>query len=765
MHKEPASGRRVALGQIILLSLLLSYAQAGDGIWSNAVDGSWTVPDNWVGGNIASGAGFTAFFTNSAGTVVNQDDPALILGNLSFSNGNYFVSNNTITLSGGNVVTVGTNSTATINSVLVSSGGLAKQGDGTLTLGATNTFMGALALNAGTVRLSGAIASSSVVFGSNSVPGGALVVANTSAIANVTNIVTHGGTLTLSIDSVLPNGTNISIVRSVWNDGPFTLVIDRATPGDGINHSFGTLIPWDKGIVTVSTGANTCGTSPVVSFSSMTNFGSFNNAVYGRMIPIGVNVRVGDMVPMAATVNDSFVQRFELDGTSADNQINGIITDNDNNNGTYTNWASIVKQGTSTWILRGTNTYSGATRISGGKLAGVTGGSCSRSTVTVDNVSGILSILVTNNTKQWTCAGLTFSAAGRLDFDFGKSIMPGVSAAPLQVTNSVTFTATPVVTVSGSTNLPAGDYPLMTWVSRSGTVPTNAVLPPHVAGGILTISNTTLMLNIVTNTMPLTWTNAGAGMWDTTSFSWKDSAGTSEKYQETLVSGDMVIFDDTPGPGCSTVTLNTAVSPANVLINSTNRNYAVTGSGRITGATGLIKDGAGIFTLNTVNDYTGVTVINGGTLAVAANGYLYGGACRSAFTNNGSLVYGSTATQTFYSSMAGTGSVTCMGSGTMIFAAAGNYTGDTKVYGGMIEVNQPSLASGSDVYLYTGGRLNLNFTGTNDIRFLYVNGWVYPKGTYGATGSGAQFIKDDIFLGSGVLHVSQGDAGMVIHVR
>ena len=158
-------------------------------------------------------------------------------------------------------------------------------------------------------------------------------------------------------------------------------------------------------------------------------------------------------------------------------------------------------------------------------------------------------------------------------------------------------------------------------------------------------------------------------------------------------------------------------------------------------------------------------MINGGTLAMGGSGCLYGGTGRGAITNDGLFVYGSAATQTFYTAVAGTGSVICTGGGTLIFAAASTYTGDTKVYGGMVQFNQPSLASGADVYVNTGGKLNLNFSGSNTIRYLHINGGTSIKGTYGAAGSGAEIIRDDIFIGSGVLDVSRGDPGTVIRVH
>jgi autotransporter-associated beta strand protein len=286
-----------------------------------------------------------------------------------------------------------------------------------------------------------------------------------------------------------------------------------------------------------------------------------------------------------------------------------------------------------------------------------------------------------------------------------------------------------------------------------------------VAGGNLTVSGSTLKLNIVTNTMPLTWTNAASGAWDTSAYNWKDSAGNSSKYEETLVSGDTVVFDDTPGAGNSTVSLNTTITPANITISNTNRNYAVSGTGRITGPTGLTKNGSGSFTLNTTNDYAGVTTIGAGTLMIGGDGTLYGGASRGTITNNGVFAYESTATQTFYGVMCGIGSVVCSGSGKLVFAVASSYSGDTKVYNGLFQVNHPTLSTNADVYVSAPGRLNLNFTGTNTIKCLHINGGVASKSTYGASGSGAKIIRDDVFSGNGVLDVTVGPPGLIIYIH
>ena len=50
---------------------------------------------------------------------------------------------------------------------------------------------------------------------------------------------------------------------------------------------------------------------------------------------------------------------------------------------------------------------------------------------------------------------------------------------------------------------------------------------------------------------------------------------------------------------------------------------------------------------------------------------------------------------------------------------------------------------------------------------LYVNGVNMPRGTYGATGSGAQFIDDDHFSGTGVARVIRDDLAnpLILRVR
>lgn len=151
--------------------------------------------------------------------------------------------------------------------------------------------------------------------------------------------------------------------------------------------------------------------------------------------------------------------------STASQTINGVISGNgalikDNNTGTLT--------------LAGHNTYSGATTVRDGTLWGVTGGSCSNSTVTVTNAPGTaaLGVVVNNTAQPWVCSSLVFRAGTQLKFSF--AVEPSPVTAPLRIRNNLT-TLTNAVVVVDPANLPkVTPYPLLV---AAGTVDTNAVPP------------------------------------------------------------------------------------------------------------------------------------------------------------------------------------------------------------------------------------------------------------------------------------------------
>jgi autotransporter-associated beta strand protein len=105
--------------------------------------------------------------------------------------------------------------------------------------------------------------------------------------------------------------------------------------------------------------------------------------------------------------------------------------------------------------------------------------------------------------------------------------------------------------------------------------------------------------------------------------------------------------------------------------------------------------------------------------------------------------------------VSGHGELAKSGEGTFALIGANSYTGNTVVQAGTLRFHQPSLTSTSDVFLTTGGVLNLNFTGSpNVIDLLFIDGVSQPAGIWGAVGSDAAF-DSPLITGAGRLHVSR----------
>ncbi|HWD18257.1 MAG TPA: autotransporter-associated beta strand repeat-containing protein [Verrucomicrobiae bacterium] len=112
---------------------------------------------------------------------------------------------------------------------------------------------------------------------------------------------------------------------------------------------------------------------------------------------------------------------------------------------------------------------------------------------------------------------------------------------------------------------------------------------------------------------PLVWNGNISPAWDFATANWTSNSAPGFQYQD----GDSVLFDSTL-TGSSNVTLDTVVMPSNVKFNSAG-NYSLSGSGKISGATGLTKLGLGTLVVDTDNDYSGATTLAVGTLQVGNN--------------------------------------------------------------------------------------------------------------------------------------------------
>lgn len=136
-----------------------------------------------------------------------------------------------------------------------------------------------------------------------------------------------------------------------------------------------------------------------------------------------------------------------------------------------------------------------------------------------------------------------------------------------------------------------------------------------------------------------------------------------------------------------------------------------TWSGEIAGPGSLTQSGAGTLTLGGINSYTGTTTVDAGcTLVIGGAGQLGAGSYNGAITNHGTLDFNTTADQSLYGVISGTGVLTQSGSGTLTLASGvHNYTGNTNVVGGILTLTGSSQINNSKVItIATGATLNLS---------------------------------------------------------
>jgi Concanavalin A-like lectin/glucanases superfamily/Immunoglobulin domain len=205
-------------------------------------------------------------------------------------------------------------------------------------------------------------------------------------------------------------------------------------------------------------------------------------------------------------------------------------------------------------------------------------------------------------------------------------------------------------------------------------------------------------------TGPITWGAAQMVLasTNTTPLTLPNAMGTVGGDQLIFVSSAPITFSGnwTNGAGTSRLTMNTAATKMII-------------GGHIYGSSGnILKDGPGTLVINSTDTNNNVTsTVTNGTLEVGASGQLAGSIVVS---NAGSAL-----------PVLQLDTVTSLNPNANLFLVS-------------------SLASGS---------VNLNFSGTNTIYALFIDGVSQPAGTYGSSSSTAA-NQNGIFAGSGVLSVA-----------
>ena len=309
---------------------------------------------------------------------------------------------------------------------------------------------------------------------------------------------------------------------------------------------------------------------------------------------------------------------------NATDTISGVITN-----------GGLAKAGTGTLNLTGNNTYADGTTVNAGLLnisgtnfcVGPTLVNAGRLSTTPASSGGgsygiadgaVLGIRQIAGGASLPVSDLTLGFT-TTEFDFARLGFPATNL--IYDTGALNVNGTVLVDLKGFDNINSA-----TLVEYAGarTGPGNftiGVLPPRVTGFIDESLSGKVIFN-ATNSDSLVWVGDLIGTWDVNNSLnqiWKLAvAGTPTEYQENTMQGDTVRFDDTLA-GTTTVSLPGTVSPFNVTVDNSVTNYSFTGAGKISGGGSLTKSGTGEITLATANDFTGGTILNGGTANIGNN--------------------------------------------------------------------------------------------------------------------------------------------------
>jgi len=270
-----------------------------------------------------------------------------------------------------------------------------------------------------------------------------------------------------------------------------------------------------------------------------------------------------------------------------------------------------------------------------------------------------------------------------------------------------------ITAVPGFFSYPA-QFPVIAYVNALGDNSTfyAGTLPSSYQGYISNNVNALTLDIVITNGPALAqlksirWAGSPTGDWTNglNVLNWLTNS-TAVNYNQ----GDTVTFDDSL-TGTTNVNLTMTLTPTALTVNNSAANYAFTGVGKISGATGLTKNGSGKLILDNAgtNDFAGPVTINAGTLQIGnndANGNL---PITGAWDNEGTLVFSRSDNLTLSQVIPGAGSLVQNGSGKLTLSGANTYTGSTLVSKGTLALVPSGSIPNTSGILAQGGAFDVS---------------------------------------------------------
>jgi autotransporter-associated beta strand protein len=427
--------------------------------WSGAVNGTWdTATANWL--NSVTSATFA-----DGNTAIFDDSGANTTVNLSASR------------SPGSVLVNNAAASYTIGgSAMAGSGQLIKQGSGTLTLSAANTYSGGTAISNGVVVCGNASALGS---GSLTLAGGTLVNNSGGQMTVATNIYVYGNNqvyLAQNNNIDLGGGTlqgNGTITWGWSGAGWSSLWVPRVNTMTG-----GTIIIPNTPNNFVRIDAAGCGNTNVDWVINETTSGHATFGFSGGTISFGSLSGSGILDNQNGSGNT-----LSIGGNNKSTTFAGSIVN--------ASGLGLTKVGTGTLTLTSAVGYTGATTVNGGELL-ITAVSAVKGNYSVANGA---TLGVTNvSGASASVSNLTVAAGSTLDFqNVASTTTPLIAASNLTVNGSCT------VKFTGASGLVAGNsYPLVSYAGTFSGVFTNLQLqmPYGWRGALVNSGNQISLANV-----------------------------------------------------------------------------------------------------------------------------------------------------------------------------------------------------------------------------------------------------------------------------
>ncbi len=692
-------GRRWLRAGVLGVAVLPALASGATNVWDGGVDNSWATAGNWTNDIALSSGDSVEFYAsgNNLNTLLGQD---WVIDRLLFNAG----ADNDVTIGGANTLTIsngitvdsgalGTNVIAatvalaqgqtwtlggaspfTVSGGISGAAGLTKAGTGTLILSGSNSYSGGTTVDGGILRL----ATNLAIPGNVTVnSGGTLDVYGQDIQARAPTVTVSGAGAAGTVGALTATRAGESRVRNVTLAGDATVGTDFSK----LNF-YGTINGGGNTLTVAGSGESNLRVN-----NALTNLAGITVATTG-----GGRLRFessqSPTAPLTMTVNsggrvDTYASRTMGTNLALDLK-GGILEANGNNNTTNTAlwqggvtissnsfvranssasalWhialagpvggsGGLIKDGGATLFLGGSNSYGGPTIVSNGTLT-VSGGFAipDASAVTLANAAGAALVLSNSETIGSLTGGGT--TGGNVSLNANTLTVGGDGTSPAAFGGVIGGSG-------GVTKIGAGTLTLSGTNTYSGLTTIN--------GGVVRVSSSSNL-------------------------------------------GDGGAANDLAFGGGTLQASGTFATGRDVQLNSGGGTFLVdngitmTVTGIVSGAGDFTKTGLGTVVFgNAGNDYTGRTLIHGGTLSIATNshlGALPGTAVADSIVlaNGGTLR--STATQTLQAQRGITlgegGGVLDASSGG--FYINGNITGGTglKKTGGADLILQPS--SGSNV--------------------------------------------------------------------